>query len=671
MYQSEAQYVIFTDDATKRYEDFTIEDLTSQDDNIGIKYENTEIVEDTLLLLRYNCPDPACEVACLGWPDLHRHVKSVHHKKMCDLCTRNKKVFTHEHELYTDKDLHRHMAQGDDNPGAIDQSGFKGHPLCQFCRERFYGDDELYVHCRSKHERCFVCDERDRAQDKPRSNTYYMNYETLSVHFRKDHFMCGERDCLEKRFVVFGSEIDFKAHQLAEHRNTLSKDVRRDARMVDISGFDYRAPYQEDRRRGGGGPSGTQREGRGRGRGRDPNADAIPPSSAQPLNRAEQAFQRQMAIHSAQSVSNRTFGGQLTSDPTPAQARVPRGTREPPTVTAPRPANHVDQPTSSLSSLSVAAEAPAQTPQEAARRLRHAAVIERSNILLGNDAIKSAQFRSALSSYRSNAIRAPALIDTFFALFSDTTPAALGTLIREIADIYEDKSKADAILKAWNDWRAINEDYPSLPGPSGLSGSSLPLGWATTKSHSTSTGSTGTSKSASRVLKLKSSTAQSSRSQVSRTGSWGSASAGSSTRAGGAFPGLPPSATVLPNRTGTGKVTTQPWVAASSSTPTSTPPVSRPASRAPTAGRKGGVGGDAFPALPAAPKPTSTIFGYGRGMVRRDGFGGNAPSNFSWGGASGESSEGASAAASESEGQGGNGKRKGNKGKKQVLVAWG
>jgi len=137
----------------KRFEDFTPADIVSTDENIGIKYEKADIVEDTLLLLRYNCPDPSCDVACLGWPDLHRHVRSVHHKKMCDLCTRNKKVFTHEHELFTDKELERHMKKGDDNPGAIDQSGFRGHPLCGFCGERFYGDDELYVHCRSKHER--------------------------------------------------------------------------------------------------------------------------------------------------------------------------------------------------------------------------------------------------------------------------------------------------------------------------------------------------------------------------------------------------------------------------------------------------------------------------------------------------------------------------------------
>jgi hypothetical protein len=34
------------------------------------------------LLLQYNCPDGECDVACLGWPDLHRHVKTAHGKVM-------------------------------------------------------------------------------------------------------------------------------------------------------------------------------------------------------------------------------------------------------------------------------------------------------------------------------------------------------------------------------------------------------------------------------------------------------------------------------------------------------------------------------------------------------------------------------------------------------------
>lgn len=80
--QTESAFVVFTDDPVRRYEDFQKKDFARTDDNLGIQYEKDEIFEDTVLLLRYNCPDEDCDVACLGWPDLHRHVKSKHGKVM-------------------------------------------------------------------------------------------------------------------------------------------------------------------------------------------------------------------------------------------------------------------------------------------------------------------------------------------------------------------------------------------------------------------------------------------------------------------------------------------------------------------------------------------------------------------------------------------------------------
>jgi hypothetical protein len=485
-----------------------------------------------------------------------------------------------------------------------------------------------------------------------------MNFEALSAHYRKDHFVCLERECLENKHIVFGSELDLKAHQLEQHGNTLSKDVRRDTAAVDISSFNYRTPYVQERR--GGGSQREQRDGRGRGRGRDPNAEAIPASSAQPLRRDEQAFQRQMAIHSAQSITTRTFGGQLTQ-PTPAQTRAPAA------ASLPRPASNVEATTQAINNLDIQAEL---TPQEHARRIRHQDVMDRATALLQNDATKLTQFRNSISSFQKNTMTATVLIDSFFALFSDTTSSALGTLIREVADLYEDKSKSDAIKTAWNDWRAINEDYPSLPAASGSSGSSIPLNWAVTSSGSSGNG--GNSAKSNRVLKLKSSTAQSSRSSVSQTRSWGTASPVStpsaSTSSYNPFPGLPPPSSTRQNTTST-KVSTVPWAASTSSANNSAPgpvrpppPSSRPISKGPVRG----TGTDAFPALPPAPKPQSTIFGPGgRGMVRRDL--GRVPSSNPW---SSQTPEESIPDGETGEEDAGKGKRKGNKGKK-VLVAWG
>lgn len=609
--RTEAATVVFTDDGEKRYEDYDMKEMAKVDENLGIAFEKEATWEDTIVLLRYNCPDPSCDVACMGWPDLHRHVKSVHHKVMCDLCTRNKKVFTHEHELFTPQDLRKHERVGDDNPGAVDQSGFKGHPECGFCRRRFYGEDELYTHCRDRHERCHLCDRRTGG-NRPR---YFVDYNALEQHFGKDHFPCLDSECLEKKFVVFDSEMDLKAHQLENHPNGLSKDARRDARRVDISAFDYRPVYQEERTRGG----------RRAGRGRDTNAPAVIPTSSAHLSRAELAHQRAREIQSAQSVTARTFGGQLTTSE-PASQTVHRPQQ------SPRPAAVQPALDASIND--------SLTPQEQARRLRHAGVTERAANLLHNDQTKLDEFRERVSSYRKDSITATSLIDAFFSLF-DASSADLGKLVKELAEIFELPGKRDALLKAWSDWKAINEDYPSLPGPSGSSAS-------------TAAGILGSGIGASRVLKLKSSTAQSSRSAAGQGHTW-AATGRAQKPASAAFPGLPAVNGAQRSAQSSGWLALRPAATTNASARSSAAPSRATSSQAVPRT-------DAFPALPLAKKPTSTVFspGYtGSGVIRQ-----SVPAAINAWTASGSS------APSEGENDAEQAKKRGRKGK-QVLVSWG
>lgn len=642
--QTVAPFVLFTDESTKRYGDYSDADVTSTDDNIGIRYTNEDIVGDTVLLLRYNCPDDSCDFAGLGWPDLHRHVRSIHHKKMCDLCTRTKKVFTHEHELFTDKELETHMRHGDDRPGAVDQTGFKGHPLCGFCGSRFYDDDKLFAHCRDKHERCFICDRQN-----PRQPHYYRDYSALEEHYKKDHFLCLDHECLEKKFIVFASEMDLKAHQLSEHANSLSKDVRRDARVVNLSTFDYRQPYQpqQQQRRGGGSARGRDRDGEGerRGRGRDPNAEPLPVSSAQTLRRDELAFQRQMAIHSSQSVSNRTFGGQLSSSSNPSGQPPPAASATLPTATTTASTVATDMEGLSLTDPNLAAE-------DRVSLLRHSAVIERASGLLRNDRDKIATFRNHISSYKQNSMSAAALVDALFSLFSDASFSALGTLVRECADLFEDKTKGDRLRKAWNDWRAINDDYPTLPGLGGMHGATTSsTGWAAAATSSPVTATAAPAqRHTTRVLKLKSSTQQSRRSSVEQSSAFSHASSSRNPPP----PPPPPTAAFPALSSNTNTVRTALWNSGGTS---SSSRRAKPANQ-----------DEAFPALPAAPKPTTTIFGYGTGSVRRDAAG-SRDTGFAWGTA-GEGS-GAGGDNTEDGGEGSTKGKKGNKGRKKVLVQWG
>ncbi|KAK4162421.1 E3 ubiquitin-protein ligase hel2 [Cladorrhinum sp. PSN259] len=667
-----APFVIFTDDATKRFEEYKPAEITSTDDNIGIKYAGEDIVGDTVLLLRYNCPDSECDFAGLGWPDLHRHVRSTHHKKMCDLCTRHKKVFTHEHDMFADKELTEHMRHGDDKPGAVDQTGFRGHPLCGFCGARFYDSDKLYEHCRNKHERCFVCDRRDSRQPH-----YYLDYNALEEHFKKDHFLCDDRECMEKKFVVFESEMDLKAHQLTEHGGG---SASRGSRTVNLTNFDLRQRWEQEQ---GGPPAGV---GRGRGgqqergggqqerrRAPHPSGEPLPVSSAQPLSRAELAFQRQVALNrSAPPVA-----ASGPSRPPPAQQQQQQASR------LPANQNIID----AMESISIA-DLSSLRPEQRASLTRHGAVIERASNLLGNDQTKLANFKSYISSFNKNSMTPDQLIDAFSALFVETSATALGTLVREVADLFEDKKKGEALRKSWQNRRAVGqavqEEYPSLPGLGGMRGATTSTsGWASAaQATQTQQSQQSQQQATGRVLKLKNSTRRGSNASSLGGMSFASVSdsasrfgGGSSSTRGGvssssAFPALPSS-----NRS-SAQASQPSWIGGSSraALPTSIAPKA-PGAAAVSGKKSGGRGGeDSFPALPAAPKPLTTIFGYGSGAVRRD-FGGGRETGFSWGGGGSSGSGSGSGQQQQQQGEegsggggGGGGKKKN---KKQVLAHWG
>ncbi|KAK5240254.1 hypothetical protein LTR16_010901, partial [Cryomyces antarcticus] len=158
-------------------------------------------------------------------------------------------------------------------------------------------------------------------------------------------------------------------------------------------------------------------------------------------------------------------------------------------------------------------------------------------------------------------------------------------------------------------------------------------------------------------------------------GSWGSASPLSGS--GHPFPPMPAASSA--NRAGPGKVSTVPWVASSSTTTSasSAGASSRPASSAHPAPTRTATGArDAFPALPAAKKPTSTVFspGYNGAGVRR--VEARTLANPSpWGSASASASASATPSAQQSDAEEADAaaatrKAKG-KGKKQMLFQWG
>lgn len=238
--KGDATRVIFTPNDTKSYGAYTPDELPFVDEKLSVYFENRQDYEDTLSLLRFNCPNTKCEAMCSGWSDLKGHVKREHSRLLCELCIRHKKIFSHEHSLFTAASLQAHLSSE--------------HRYCEFCHQHFYSDDELWVHMRDRHEQCHIC----KARSEEERWNYYRDYDMLEQHFRKEHYLCPARDCLETKFVVFENQMELQVHQVEAHGHTLSNRERRDALRVDTR-FMY-----DDGGAGGGSSSSGRRPARGK-----------------------------------------------------------------------------------------------------------------------------------------------------------------------------------------------------------------------------------------------------------------------------------------------------------------------------------------------------------------------------------------------------------------------
>ena len=174
---------------------------------------------------------------------LRKHVTTDHNQQMCLLCIENKHAFPSEHRVYTAAEYDRHLKKGD-------KDGSEGHPNCEFCRRRYYDKGALFVHLSKDHFTCHIC-ERDGIRFK-----YFDKYDSLEKHFKSQHFICEEKECLEKKFVVFSNEIDLMTHTREHHPFSPV------SRSIPIHFKSYRPSTQvnlmEYARGGGGGAGGEE-----------------------------------------------------------------------------------------------------------------------------------------------------------------------------------------------------------------------------------------------------------------------------------------------------------------------------------------------------------------------------------------------------------------------------
>ncbi|KAF7067168.1 hypothetical protein CFC21_073087 [Triticum aestivum] len=187
---------------------------------------------------------------------LRGHLADKHGLRMCNLCLGGRKVFICQQKLYTQEQMTRHTQTGDtevDGSDEVERGGFAGHPICEYCKRAFYGDNELYEHMTRQHYTCHICQRRH-----PGSYDYFRNYDDLEMHFRKDHFLCEDEACLAKKFVVFQSDAEINRHNAMEHGGRMTRAQRNAALQIPTS-FMYQRNEHDQRR--------------GRGRGRNDHHD--------------------------------------------------------------------------------------------------------------------------------------------------------------------------------------------------------------------------------------------------------------------------------------------------------------------------------------------------------------------------------------------------------------
>ncbi|CEQ40879.1 SPOSA6832_02548, partial [Sporobolomyces salmonicolor] len=493
--QTECGTVIFTESESKLFEDYTPESIPFSDTKLGILFETRNQLEDTLSLLRFNCPyrpglstatsaapdgsssdnatpgaSEACPQILAGWSDLKRHVRAAHHCTLCDLCCSNKKIFAHEHELFALPSTA--PGRGPRKESELDVHLEKQHAMCGFCKRWFYDSDGLYKHCREQHEECFICVRQGIRHQ------YHLNYDRLvssfpspfsifvrqaerrsvlqEQHYKQAHYLCPHPNCLAQKFIVFETELDLQAHALSEHGvgalgSGTDQKSRKEARRIETH-FVYSTGASEASGSGARGGAAGRRGGNGR----PPAASFVEPPREEPPSRAPVGERRVPGLGAPSASNTRAtrFGGQLTADqPSPpgSGASTPMGSggegRDPQTLE------------------------------------RHAQLLRRVQEIVGGNEGRVAAFRFAgkssafcrsllppdpdlnctptVRSYRANEMSASDLVDQLFNIVDQRNDEA-GSIITSLADLFEDAEKRRAVLAAWRDLRIEENQFPSL-----------------------------------------------------------------------------------------------------------------------------------------------------------------------------------------------------------------
>ncbi|KAJ8883750.1 hypothetical protein PR048_015604 [Dryococelus australis] len=182
-------------------------DLTNHtypmDKKFKICFESSDIQASYDKLLEHVCTICRNRPAFRTFQNLKDHMRKEHELQYCDLCVANLNIFTAERRCYTRPELALHRRKGDP-----DDRSHKGHPMCEFCQQRYMDNDELFRHLRRDHLFCHFC-------DADGYHRFYSTAATLHHDSLKTFLLCQQCPCTSEPFTVnFRTTIHFREGML-------------------------------------------------------------------------------------------------------------------------------------------------------------------------------------------------------------------------------------------------------------------------------------------------------------------------------------------------------------------------------------------------------------------------------------------------------------------------
>eukprot|EP00210_Caulerpa_lentillifera_P008571 g8176.t1 len=140
--------------------------------------------------------DGNCEHSFDAFKTFRTHLRTQHDASVCGICFSANRYFPRELTIFTN---HTEV-----------QEHLKTHPECLYCRQRYFGKDELYAHMSRKHWLCHLCHAQGHRHRYLEDSRHY------AEHLRQEHFACNAQECRES-FIAFATSAELEEHVRNSH----------------------------------------------------------------------------------------------------------------------------------------------------------------------------------------------------------------------------------------------------------------------------------------------------------------------------------------------------------------------------------------------------------------------------------------------------------------------